>query len=87
MDFLGNTFTVQDQEAYMLYLEQKINGKNFWALLKQLKILAEQNFPRLRYLTDFNFDSAKTNHFHTDFLGSMVLTWKLASRHQGIIHL
>ena len=29
MDFPSNTFVVQGQGAYMLYLEQKIHGKNF----------------------------------------------------------
>ena len=36
-DFPGNNFAVQGQGAYMLYLEQKIHGKNFCALLKTLK--------------------------------------------------
>ena len=37
MDFLGNTFAAQGQGTYMLYLEQKIHGKNFHALLKPQK--------------------------------------------------
>ena len=37
MDFPSNTFAVQGQDAYMLYLEQKIHGKNFCTLLKTAK--------------------------------------------------
>ena len=37
MDFPGNTFTVQGQGAYVLYLKQKIHGKNFRALQKTTK--------------------------------------------------
>ena len=37
MDFPSNTFVVQGQGAYMLYLEQKINGESFRALLKTAK--------------------------------------------------
>ena len=38
MDFPGNTFMVQGQSAYMLYLEQqKIHGKHFCAVLKTAK--------------------------------------------------
>ena len=37
MDFPSNTFMVQGQGAYMLYLEQKIDEKNFCALLKTTK--------------------------------------------------
>ena len=45
MDIPGNTFSVQGQGAYMLYLEQK---GNFCILLKNhknRKSLAQQNFP------------------------------------------
>ena len=38
MDFTSNTFAVQGQGAYMLYLEQKIHGKNFCPLLKATKM-------------------------------------------------
>ena len=38
MDFPSNTFMVQGQGTYMLYLEQKIHGENFWALLKTVKV-------------------------------------------------
>ena len=37
MDFSGNTIAMQDQGTYMLYLEQKIHGKNFCTLLKTMK--------------------------------------------------
>ena len=37
MDFPSNTFTVQGQGAYMLYLEQKSHGENFRVLLKTTK--------------------------------------------------
>ena len=37
MDFPSNTFAVQGQGTYMLYLEQKIHRKNFCALLKAAK--------------------------------------------------
>ena len=46
-----NTFTVQGQGAYMLYLEQKIRWKNFHVLLKSHESLALQNFPCLQYTT------------------------------------
>ena len=37
VDFPSNTFVVQGQGAYMLYLEQKIHGENFCVLLKPQK--------------------------------------------------
>ena len=53
MDFPGNTFVVQGQGTYMLYLEQKIHGTNFYALLKShenCESLAQKNFTCLQYL-------------------------------------
>ena len=52
MDFSSNTFTLQSQGAYILYLEKKIQGKNFHALFKNCenhKSLAQWNFPCLWY--------------------------------------
>ena len=49
MDFPSNIFVVQGKGTYMLYLQQKIHGKNFCALLKNRKSLAQRNFPRLQY--------------------------------------
>ena len=37
MDLPSNTFAVQDQTTYVLYLEQKIHGKNFCTLLNTAK--------------------------------------------------
>ena len=53
MDFPGNTFAVQGQSIYMLYLQQKIHGTNFCALLKShenCESLAQKKFTCLQYL-------------------------------------
>ena len=41
MDFHGNTFAVQGQDTYILYLELKIHRKNFHATLSNHKCLAQ----------------------------------------------
>ena len=54
MDFPGYTFAMQDEGAYVLYLEQKIHGKNFCTLHKNRESLAQQIFPHLCYIVNFH---------------------------------
>ena len=93
-DFPGNTFAVQGQVAYMLYLEQKVQVKNLNALLKNRKnheSLAQQNFPCLQYALKItptllvNDFSSSWNSFTDNHLFTFVPNKQLRSSYKEMI--